>query len=144
MSSSDSTCVPQRSKFYLYHGFTDSGTSCHASAISPPQKPSQAIHGDGGSSCRQPAARPIVHYEERPCAPRRKYANVGNEERRKALAEHRGRGSPNTGSMSGADLNCNKGAQLRSTPGSRGRKSNTKDSQSKPWSCETKDSGSTA
>ena len=45
------------------------------------------VHGDGGKSRRQPAAQHVVDYEGRFRAPRFKYANVENEERRKALRE---------------------------------------------------------
>ena len=104
-----------------------------------------------------------MDYEGRPWAPRRKHANVETEERRKALREDRGhtsredRGhtSRNTWayerSRTGLQqrsptktTNSNKGAQLRTTPGSKPRNSETKDSQSATWSSETKDSRSAA
>ena len=88
--SSGSTYVPPRSKSYVYDRRTDSSVSYHSSDFCFPQERSPAIHGDGGKSRRQPAAQHIVDYEGRPWAPRRKYADVQNEERRKALREDRG------------------------------------------------------
>ena len=96
MSSSDSTYVPRRSKSYVYDGLTDSGGSYQSFDFCFPQERSPAVHGDAGKSRRQPAAQQVVDYEERPWAPRRKYANVENEERRKALREDRGHTSRNT------------------------------------------------
>ena len=82
--------MPPRSKSYVYDQRTDSGVSYHSSDFCFPQERSPAIHGDGGKSRRQPAAQHVVDYEGRPSAPRCKYANVENEERRKALREDRG------------------------------------------------------
>ena len=93
MSSSwspDSTYVPPRSKSYVYDRRRDSSVSYHSSDFCFPQERSPAIHGDGGKSRRQPAAQHVVDYEARPWAPPRKYANVENAERRKALREDRG------------------------------------------------------
>ena len=99
MSSSwspDSTYVPRRSKSYVYNRRTDSSVSYHSSDFCFPQERSPAIHGDGGKSRRQPAAQHVVDYEGRFWAPRRKYANVETERRRKGLREDRGHTSRNT------------------------------------------------
>ena len=87
---SGSTYVPPRSKSHVYDRRTDSSVGYHLSDFCFPQERSPAIHGDGGKSRRQPAAQHVVDYEGRPWAPRRKYANVENEELRKALREDRG------------------------------------------------------
>ena len=88
--SSGSTYVPPRSKSYIYDWRTDSSVSYHSCDFCFPQERGPALHGDGGKSRRQPAAQHAVDYERRPWAPRRKYANVENEKRRKALREERG------------------------------------------------------
>ena len=156
MSSSswtpDSTYVPPRSKFYVYDGLTDSGGSYHSSDFCFPQERSPAIHGDGGKSRCQPAAQHVVDYEGRPWAPRRKYANVENEECRKALREDRGhtscedRGhtSCNTWAYERSRSGLQRRSPTRPTPGRKPSKSETKDSRSAMWSSETEDSRSAA
>ena len=148
----DSTYVPPRSKFYVYDGLTDSGGSYHSSDFCFPQERSPAIHGDGGKYRCQPAAQHVVDYEGRPWAPRRKYANVENEECRKALREDRG----HTSREDRGHTSCNTWAYERSRCGLQRRsptKTNAREEATQQrdqgltrttWSSKTEDSRSAA